>query len=893
MKTKRFIYPIMISAIILTGCTGPSSLSSNGTGDLNSDGKSVANIVVNNIRVQVLDEQTIRFEEKYNNSFIDDNTFFIPNRDAYKGVIYQDYKDDEYHYIEFNDIKIYIPLETEGFQGVFIERNGQVIYEPEMMRNNGNLPSPSQTPDTFVICDTPRIIIPETGYSFDSYENSPAEFEDFSGYEIQKEANDLYVLLPFGDAKKLRQSYVNLTGKSEMVRLANLGSWDSKYFAYSDKTAQEEIDNYKKYNLPLDNLVIDTDWRKSSGTGIGYDINTNLFPDMEGFLESVHSQNIEVMFNDHPEPVAGTTSLLDPMDIYYRNESLKSLLEIGLDTWWYDRNWTVALKSPTPSYINPETWGLYLYHDITKQHYQTQADNNEIYRRPVVMGNADNIYHGDYRGINNTASHRYSIQWTGDINADSKSLKQEIKDIIKSGIDAIPYMSSDLGGHNGNPSNELYTRWIQYGALSPIFRPHSSKYNQRYRQPWLYGDDALNISREYINLRYRLMALYYALAYENYQTGMPLIRSLEFNYPNDENARRDDEYLIGNNILFAPITDDVYNSIPSSWFVDGVNASYYNNTSLSGDPVKTQTYDTLDFSWGNSSPISGVLSDNFSALIETKIKPSHDATLAVKVDDGVRVYVNDSLVLDKFFANDSVTYDVIKLSKDASYDIKFEYYEAAGGAYLSALYKNESNLFTKSVYLPDGEWMNVFTGEIYQGKQTYEFTCDLLSSPLFVRLGSITPLVENASNTTEIDWNNITYDVYPSKNASDTGFVYEDDKETTAYKYNQNRILNYSYNYLENENVIVIKLNGSQGKFDGSECTLNKNYSIRYHLLEGMSSISKVTVNGKVTSMNMNKVNSNAFPFAYQGGSATEDVISIEFSSLATEDNEIKIYLNN
>ena len=118
----------MISAIILTGCTGPSSLSSNGTGDLNSDGKSVANIVVNNIRVQVLDEQTIRFEEKYNNSFIDDNTFFIPNRDAYKGVIYQDYKDDEYHYIEFNDIKIYIPLETEGFQGVFIERNGQVIY---------------------------------------------------------------------------------------------------------------------------------------------------------------------------------------------------------------------------------------------------------------------------------------------------------------------------------------------------------------------------------------------------------------------------------------------------------------------------------------------------------------------------------------------------------------------------------------------------------------------------------------------------------------------------------------------------------------------------------------------------------------------------------------------
>ena len=129
----------------------------------------------------------------------------------------------------------------------------------------------------------------------------------------------------------------------------------------------------------------------------------------------------------------------------------------------------------------------------------------------------------------------------------------------------------------------------------------------------------------------------------------------------------------------------------------------------------------------------GVPADNFSAAFETKIRPARDITLAVKVDDGVRVYVDDELVLNKFFANDSVTYDVIELKANQTYDIKVDYYEASGGAFLNLLYKNETNLFNKSVYLPEGQWMNVFTGEVYEGKATYDVVCNLYESPLFIR----------------------------------------------------------------------------------------------------------------------------------------------------------------
>ena len=890
MQNLKTISLALASIFILVGC-GEAVSTSSFSSEENVDQKSIGNIIVNNTRIQLLDDQTIRFESKRNGEFLDENTFFVPNRHLYEGVFYSDYREQDNHIITFNDFKITVPYTTNNLRGITIEKNNQIIYESNLIRNNGSLPSPSNTPDAFPLCDSPRIIVPETGYSIDSYYSSSAELEDTSGYDIQNDAQDLYVLLPLKDAKKLRQAYVNLTGKSEMIRLANLGTWDSKYFAYSDVTAQEEIDNYKKYNLPLDNLVIDTDWRRSSATGIGYDINTNLFPDMEGFLQSVHDQNIEVMFNDHPEPFYGTTTLLSANDIEYRNESLKKLLEIGLDTWWYDRNWTTSLSTPTRGTINPETWGLYLYHDITKQHYQNVASNQEIYRRPVVMGNADNIYHGKYQGINNTASHRYSIQWTGDINADSGSLSQEIADIIRAGSDSLPYLSSDIGGHNGNPTNELYTRWVQYGTLSPIFRPHSSKYNQRYRQPWLYGEDALNISREYINLRYRLMPLYYALSFENYQTGMPLIRSLEFNYPDDGNARRNDEYLIGNNILFAPITDDIYNVVPNNWYSGEITAKYYNNKTLSGPAIYETKCSSINFNWGTNCPYPGGNGDNFSASFEGKIIPEKDSTLAIKVDDGVRVYIDGALKCDKFFANDSITYDVFEVKKGTTYDIKVEYYEDAGNALVSLYYKNNATDFTKDVYLPSGSWMNVFTGEVFEGNQTISVTCDLRSSPLFIRLGSITPLVDTTLNTALIDWNSLVYDVYPSKNSNDQGFVYEDDHQTTAYKYGQYRTSNYSYRYDENENAVIILLDKSSGEFEGSNETELKKYSVRYHLVNGMNSVKKVTINDKLVSTKYHQLDKYAFPFNSRGGSVSSDVLEIELETNINVKNEIKIYL--
>lgn len=880
MKHKFLSVGFIISCFLLSSCGGTPV---NNDDNNKPQNPSIGNIIVGDVRVQILDENTFRFEEKYKGGFEDENTFFIPNRDDYKGAVFTEEDKDGYHVIDLGDTEIYVPS-AGTLEGIYITYKQTKIYEYKDIANSGELPSPRATPNAFAIADSPRILIPDGGYTYRS------DADELSNYVIEDDVRDVYVVTPLKDGRKLRKLYTNLTGKAEMVRLQTLGVWDSKYYAYSDKTALEEIAQYDKYDLPLDNMVIDTDWRRSYGAdGIGYDVNTDLFPDMEGFLADCEELGIDIMFNDHPEPAEGSSSLLDPIDVKYREDNLTKYLKMGLDYWWYDRNWSVALDTPISS-INPETWGMYLFHDVTEHAFQELAGSDQIYRRPIIMANADDIYHGAYRDIKNTASHRYSMTWTGDIYSPAYSLAQEVANMIKGGINDIAYLNSDLGGHQGNPSNELYTRWIQYGALTPIFRPHSSKYNQRYRQPWLYGDEALNISREYMKMRYRLLGLFYQLAYENWDTGLPLVRSLEFNWADDKNAARYDEWTLGDNILFAPITDDIYNSIPVDWIDGTVKATYYNNTSLDGEPAATMEYNTFDFQWGSSSPIAGVNADNFSGKFEAKITPTQDTSFALTVDDGVRVYIDDELVLDKWMANDSVTYEIGDLKANKSYNIRVEYYEGSGNAYLTLNYKNTSGLDTKSFYLPEGEWLNVFSGEVYEGKKSYTEKFTLEESPIFVKLGSVTPLLDYQDNTSKFDWSQITYDVYPSKTGSSSSYLYEDDTETTAYKYGQNRKTPYESYFDEEEGCFVVKVGKSEGEFDGGDAFSKREMNFRIHQVGDFTNIKKVTVNDSLVSANIIQKD-NGFPFSTEGGSRDSDVLSVDVSSGLDQENIIKIYI--
>lgn len=834
-------------------------------------------IVKGNIRIQLLSEDVVRIEYAKKGRFCDENTFFIPNK--------TDYSDRRAAYTEengvicFGEYELYIPASGRSLSGIRLEKNGKRVYTYKKLANTGELPPLDKTPEVFAISDTPRIIVPKGGYSKDRK----------GDYKVTEDVQDIYLLLCGKDAKKLRRLYVELTGRSELVRLSTLGGWNSKYYAYTEEEAKQLILDYEAHDVPLDVMVIDTDWR-SCENGRGYDINTKLFPDMKRFLDFAHAHGVEVMFNDHPEPVDGK-QVFAPEEIAYREKNLQSLMEKGLDIWWYDRNWNTKLVSPT-SGVNPETFGLYLFEDITRHFYQKQAKNREVYRRPVIMGNADNIANGCYDRIYSSASHRYSVQWTGDIFSNPDDLAQEVATMLRATENGVAYCNADCGGHQGNPNKEGFIRWMQFGTLSPVFRPHCTNYVERTREPWAYDEETLCIVREYNNLRYRLLPVIYKSAYESYEKGEPIFKALGWNYPQDKKALRCvDEYMLGEDILIKPIAGAYPVAVEPKNFVAPVKAAYYNGRELQGEPVLIKEYKKLNMLLNKTAPEKGVPVFDFSARFETKVKFDKNVTLYIRSDDGCTVWVDGEKVHEDKTLHSAMNFKLCTISANIEHDVRIDYFQAGGEAACVLCCCEEEKGNEKTVYLPKGQWLDAFGGKIYAGGKTIRKEYGLKEMPLFISIGALIPLAYEARNTKEQKWNRLVYDFYPDRESKDSGYLYEDDTETTAYQLGQFRKSAYEAHYCEECNAFVIKMYAAEGSFAGEKAFDTREVTVKYHLLKGADGVKKITVNGEEYSFIKKEKNGKAFPLNAGDTAPDGKVICTKFKAEADKDYEIKFYL--
>lgn len=842
-------------------------------------------LILDKIRIQFLSKDIIRVEYNKNKEFLDETTFFITNRNVDSKNMSLKLESDEFNYIvSFGDYILKIPFKQLSLNGVCIlNKQGEIIYKYKKITNSGELPSLNKTPEIFPLIDSPRIIIPNHEYSYiDNIDNN--------GFFIEKQAQDLYLLITNKDPIKLRKLYVEITGRNELVPLSLFGLFNSKYYKYTQKEAEQVILDYKQNDIPLDTIVIDTDWRLASDRGIGYDVNTSLFPDMKGFFTFAHNHHVEVMFNDHPEPVEKASHLLDPKEVKYRESRLQEHLKNGLDYWWYDRNWSTKLISPIKK-ITPETFGLYLFHNITKHHYQSIAKNNNIYRRPIIMGNVDDIRNGKYVKVNSSASHRYSIQWTGDIGSDYSTLQNEIKNMIKASNNCVAYVNSDCGGHTGNPDKNTYIRWLQFGIFTPILRPHCTNSCVPFREPWVYDRQTLDISREYINLRYRLLPLIYKQAFENYQTGLPIFKSLSYYYPNDNKALNNySEYMLDNCLLIAPYFENSTKPLPKKVYQQEVKATYFDNVDFKGKPILIKNYSKIHRYLYNTRAEKEVPIYNYSTIYETSIKFDDDVDLYVVSDDGVSVFINDELMFEDKRFHASEKNFVASLNKNTSYKVCVKHFQGGGESIISLEYAKRKRKSTKSFYLPNGNWIDPFTNKEYLGNKTYRREFKIHEMPLFIKLGSLIPLIDNAQNTKLQTWNRMTFDYYPSKDHEYTSYIYEDDTLSTAYKYNQYSISPFSAKYNYEEDCFEICFYKTKGKFEGNRYISNRNITLKIHKTKEIKGIHKILINNKELPFKEIKKIKDEFILT-TGEKSNSTIYSISFNHKSSSITKIKIYL--
>ena len=500
---------------------------------------SFASNIVGRIRVQVLGPHLVRIEQQGPAGFEDRETFTVLRTSAAPCARTVTSTNGR-TIIATSTFRVSVPDDATSFEGVRIETpKGRLIRKlvaKDLQRSP--MPSPSALPPVWIMADRPRVIPPPWGALPPPATNTLPH----SGWDLSNDAPDLYVFFPAASGyTKFRSDFLHLTGPIPLPPLYAFGLWYSRYHPYSEDDSLGVINRFHKSDIPLDVFVVDTDWRV--GASCGYEVNTNLFPDMKRFIQRVHVQGMRVMYNDHPEPVG--QHAMDPKELQFRHTGLASLLDIGADIWWFDRNWHTHLQSPVEG-LNKEVWGMRLYHDATQARHPQG--------RPLIMSNVDGINNGRFEYPSHPAAHRFPIWWTGDTVAEWDYLRLGVQNGVDSGIHSLlPYVNEDLTGHHGQPGSEFYTRFMQFGVFSPITRLHCTTKVTRY--PWQYDEETERIVGNFIRLRYRLLPTIYAAAHQATVDGTPILRRCDLEWPQYPEASDNSQYLFGSDLLIAPILE--------------------------------------------------------------------------------------------------------------------------------------------------------------------------------------------------------------------------------------------------------------------------------------------------------------------------------------------------
>jgi alpha-glucosidase len=273
--------------------------------------------------------------------------------------------------------------------------------------------------------------------------------------------------------------------------------------------------------------------------------------------------------------------------------------DLGMDMIWQDMMCpAIDFGGGDDADSQPKTFPLDLMMDRGDGTLVPNAKIHNIYGLKMLSAswnginqirqqNADNkrnfiIARGGYAGMQ-----RFAGLWTGDSPSDWAYLAIYIPQVLNLGLSGIPISGSDIGGfaggnipdgttaepqfHNGRvfegiTNYELLTRWMQVGAFLPWYRNHFDGYNKQFQEPFAYGEPVPTICRSYVELRYRLLQLFYDLYYEWTQTGMPVCRPLFLNDPNDPAVygHCDDQFFVGRDLLIAPIVSQHITTNPPS-----------------------------------------------------------------------------------------------------------------------------------------------------------------------------------------------------------------------------------------------------------------------------------------------------------------------------------------
>ena len=576
----------------------------------------------NHVRFTVISDGTLRLEYAPDGKFVDNKSFVAVNR-LYPDVDYKLKSKGAWIEITTSKMRMRYKKDSGQFTGdnLVIEAVKGAFpftWKPGVQQK-GNLKGTYRTLDGMDgetqtqtwVADTKKGeqlkledgLLATDGWSFID-DSQGLLFDNDPDWEWAKErpangGQDWYFMAYGHDYKQALKDYTLFAGKMPLPPRYAFGYWWSRYWLYSDKEFRNLIDNFNTYQIPLDVLVVDMDWHyteKGKGGWTGWTWNRDLFPNPQGFLKYLKQNDLKITLNLHPadgvaayeenytemakdmgvDPETKKTIPWVNSDKKFIRSMFKNILgpmeKDGVDFWWLD--WQQGMFDPKMKNLSNTWWINYAFFSDMEKRRET---------RPM-------LYHR-WGGLGN---HRYQVGFSGDAVISWKSLDfQPYFNSTASNV-LYGYWSHDLGGHIGSQIDpEMYTRWLQFGALSPIMRTHSQKGAKLNKEPWVFNKEYCDIIRETIRQRYVMAPYIYTMARKGYDDGISLCRPMYYDYPENKEAYEfRNEYMFGDDVLVMPVTAPVENDYAQVrvWVPEGEWYEWHTGALLKGNQIVERSF---------------------------------------------------------------------------------------------------------------------------------------------------------------------------------------------------------------------------------------------------------------------------------------------------------------
>ena len=376
------------------------------------------------------------------------------------------------------------------------------------------------------------------------------------------------------------QQYTALTGRTALPPLWSLGFHQCRWFPYNQDDVERLVAKYRELDVPLDAFWLDIDYMD------GYRVftwNKEKYPDAPAMLKRLEDQGVKVItiidpgvkedpgyevYDDGLEKQifaiteAGDTYIgqVWPGDTAFPDFANKKARE-----WWGERN-AEHVKSGLAGIWNDMNEPATGDKDPLPMRFDHGKYEHERFHNQYAMLMAMGTTEGLLKAMPNKRTfvlsragsagiQRYAANWMGDNMSRWDHLWLSIPMGAGLSISGQSFVGADIGGFAEDTNAELYTRWIQYGALTPFARVHSV-INTIDQYVWSFGEEVLGYAREALKLRYRLLPYIYSSFVIASETGAPVQEPLVYNDQWDKNLRDiDDQYLFGPNLLVAPIIE--------------------------------------------------------------------------------------------------------------------------------------------------------------------------------------------------------------------------------------------------------------------------------------------------------------------------------------------------